>query len=306
MSTMCISDDARPFDWELETLRNSRALTVSIELLLHIDVPSFVHIAVLWVSDWISNAAALEQKLRPLWEVRPLFNSWCVMACFTGFTCFYLCCLRICVVDFLVESFFTELAGVSFVSMLASAASFAADLCFHWTLEFPCLWMCSRANLWLNWFYLLNSMICGITFSEFNMIVIEQARRSVNARSFSNTTRWWIFTSWTCFAHILASLSEFVMVPWTQKALTLFFIWHTSSACLAFFVHGLGSNHFYPSDFSCKVITYVFDVYLFVFPFENVESSWDSFGEFEPDVRSERTLRNFLVLTVNLKAENGV
>lgn len=306
MPTVRISDNARSFNWKLKTLRNSCALPIHIKLLFQIDVPSFVHIAVLRVAKWISNTAALKQKLRPLWEVRPFFNSWRIMACLTWFTCFYLCCLCICIIDFLVKSFFTELACVSLISMLTSSASFAAEFCFHGTWEFVCLGMCSRANLRLNWFNLLDSVICWITFCEFDMIVIKQARWSVNARSFSDTTRRWIITCWTCLTNIYVALSEFIMVPWTQKALTLFFIWHTSGAYLTFFVHSLCSNHFYPFDFSRQVITNIFNVYLFIFPFENVESSRDPFGKFKPNVRSDRALRNFLVYTINFKAKNSV
>lgn len=248
MTTMRVRDNARSFNWELNALRNSCAIAIHIKLLFHIDMPSFIHIAGLRVAKWISNAAALNQKLRPLWEVRPLFNSWRIMTCWTCFTCFYLCCFCICIIDFLIKPFFTELACVCIVSMLTSSASFAADLCFHWSFEFVCFWMCSCANLWLNWCNLLDSMIFWIAFSEFNMVIIKQARWSVDARSFSDAPWSRILANWTRLANIYAALSEFIMVSWTQKALTLFFIWHTSVAYLTFFVHGLRSNHLYPFD----------------------------------------------------------
>ena len=146
MATMRTGEHAGSFNWKLKTLRNSSALPVYIKLLSQIDVPAFAHRAVLRLAKWISNTAAVSQKARPFWEVRPLLNSWRIMACPTWLACFSRLERSICIIDFLIKPCVTELACISVIATLTSSASFAAVCCLHCSLEFVCLGMRSRAN----------------------------------------------------------------------------------------------------------------------------------------------------------------
>ena len=218
MATMQSGEYYTLFNWKLKALRNSCSLSVHIELLSQVDMPAFVDIAVLRVANWICNAAASTHKSRPHGEVRPLLNLWRIMALLTLFTW----CSRperiICIINFLVKSF---LAGDAFrfsffslTSTLTSSASFAALFCLHWLRKLVGLWKCSRANVWLHWFYSFDSFISFfIAFREFCIKIFIQARRSDLARSFPDTTRWRILTCIAWLTNIYVALSDLIMVP---------------------------------------------------------------------------------------------
>lgn len=216
-------------------------------------MPALVDIAVLRVANWICNTAASAHKFRPHGEVWPLLNLWRIMALLTLFTWFSRPERIICIINFLVKSF---LAGYAFrlsslTSTLTPSASFAALFCLHWPLKLVCLGMCSRANVWLHWFYGLDSFISRfIAFREFWIKIFIQARRSDLAWSFSDATRRRILSWPTCLTNIHVALSDLIMVSWTRNAFALVSIWYATGAHLAFLVHGLSANHLNIIDFS--------------------------------------------------------